>query len=94
MKVFRLIGGLDIEVLPVSEYLFRNIEKYKDDEFFFNRALALFNLEYKKYFDNEIEETEQLKEYKKIALEYMDYAKEQLTAETENILVEEECMEM
>ncbi len=84
MREFRLIGGLDIEVLPVSEYLFRNIEKYKNDEFFFSRALALFSLEYEKHFDNEI------------AIEYIDYAKEKLTTETqtENVLVEEECMEM
>jgi len=55
MKKFHQIGGLDVEVLSISEYLFRNIEKYKNDEFFFNRALALFNTEYEKYFDNEIE---------------------------------------
>ncbi len=54
MSVFHHIGGLDVTVLPINEYFFRNIKTYKNDEFFFNRALALFDLEYENYFDNKI----------------------------------------
>lgn len=56
MKLYHHIGGLDVTIHSIDDLLYEKINKYKYDEYFFNRALALFLIDYKKYFKNNIKE--------------------------------------
>lgn len=49
-------GGLDIDVIPVDELLYRYLQNFKDDEYFMDRAMALFYCDFPNYFKEKIEE--------------------------------------
>ena len=56
MNLFHLIGGLDVTIHSVDDLLYDKIHEYKYDKYFFNRALAHFLKDFKKYFKLHIEE--------------------------------------
>ena len=56
MKPYHHIGGLDVTIHAIDDLLYDKINKYKYDEYFFNRALAQFLIDYKKYFKKNIKE--------------------------------------
>lgn len=47
-------GGLDVEIHPVSQLLYEKILKYKDDEYFYDKAIILFNKDYEEYLKEEL----------------------------------------
>lgn len=49
-------GGLDIDVIPVDELLYEYLRDFKDDEYFMDRAMALFYCDFPNYFKKKIEE--------------------------------------
>lgn len=51
-------GGLDVTVHAVPELLYDSITKFKNDNYFYNNAMKLFNKEYESYLKNEINECE------------------------------------
>lgn len=48
--------GLDVDVIPVDELLYGYLQNFKDDEYFIDRAMALFYCDFPDYFKEEIEE--------------------------------------
>ena len=65
-------GGLDVEIHSVEELLYESILKFEDDEYFKNRALAMFNNDFNEYLKNQIKECE----YAKYIIEHKeDYRK-------------------
>lgn len=51
-------GGEDVEIHPISEILYKKINEHKKDQYFFNRAIAMFNQEYPEYLKDKIERQE------------------------------------
>lgn len=51
-------GGEDVEIHPISEILYKKINEHKKDQYFFNRAIAMFNQEYPEYLKDKIESQE------------------------------------
>lgn len=56
MNQFHHIGGLDVTIHSIDDLLYEKILEYKDDKYFFDRALAHFLKDFKKYFKLNVEE--------------------------------------
>lgn len=82
-------GGLDVEIHSVPELLYEKILKYKEDEYFFEKAITLFGNDYEDFVKEEIEESkyalyiiEHKEEYEKILdLEYKMLRNNNFTAD-------------
>lgn len=75
-------GGLDAEIHSVEELIYDGINYYYDDEFFKNRALALFHKDYPEYLKNQVE----YYEHAKYILDHIDEYKEMMELEGELML--------
>lgn len=70
-------GGLDAEIHSVKELIYDGITYYNDDEFFKNRALALFYKDYPEYLKEQTNYYEQAK----YILEHIEEYKEMMNLE-------------
>ena len=49
-------GGLDIQVIPIDELLYRYLQEFNDESYFFDRAITLFYCDFPNYFSEKINE--------------------------------------
>lgn len=75
MNQYLHTGGLDVTIHSIDDLLYDKIHEFKDDKYFFDRALAYFLKDFKEYFHQNIKECQHalhIIEHEKDYLELID----------------------